>query len=46
MDNKIEERPKGWVKKNYNQNTTVWTYERSEGNFADCFYDGYNCATR
>ena len=45
MDNKIKEKLKEGVKRNYKQYTTGWTYERSEGNFADCFYDGYDCAT-
>lgn len=34
-----------WVRHNYKQYTTGWTYERSEGNCADCFQDGYDCAT-
>lgn len=29
-----------WVKANYKQYATGWTWERSEGNCADCFYDG------
>lgn len=29
-----------WVKANYKQYATGWTWERSEGNRADCFYDG------
>lgn len=28
------------VKANYEQYATGWTWERSEGNRADCFYDG------
>jgi hypothetical protein len=32
-----------YLRKNYKQYATGWTYERSEGNFADCFYDGYDC---
>lgn len=34
-----------WVKKNYNQRATGWTYERSEGNFCDCFDDGVESGT-
>jgi len=33
-----------WVKNNYNQYTTGWTYERSEGNYTDCFSDGEECS--
>lgn len=32
-----------WVKANYKQYATGWTWERSEGNCADCFYDGQDC---
>ena len=45
MDNEFERKIKNWVKNNYKQYTTGWTSERSEGNYADCFYDGYDCAT-
>lgn len=45
MDNEFERKIKNWVKNNYKQYTTGWTYERSEGNYADCFYDGYDCTT-
>jgi hypothetical protein len=41
----ILEKLEKWVKNNYKQHTTGWTYERSEGNFVDCFSDGYECAT-
>lgn len=45
MDNKIREILEKWVKDNYNQSTTGYTYERSEGNSYDCFDDGFTCAT-
>lgn len=32
-----------WVYNNYKINATGWTWERSEGNCTDCFYDGQNC---
>lgn len=32
-----------WVQENYKQYATGWTWERSEGNCADCFYDGQDC---
>lgn len=31
---------KGWVLDNYRQYTTGFTWERSAGHCADCFYDG------
>lgn len=34
-----------WVKSNYKQYTTGWTYERSEGNYCDCFDDGFESGT-
>ena len=34
---------KAWVANTYQQHTTGWTWERSEGNCADCFYDGQEC---
>lgn len=43
MDKNIREKLEKWVRDNYKQHTTGWTYERSEGNFADCFCDGYDC---
>ena len=45
MDNKIKETLEKWVKDNYKQHTTGWTWERSEGNSYDCFDDGMECAT-
>lgn len=41
----IIEKLKLWVIQNYKQYTTGWTYERSEGNCCDCFYDGMECGT-
>ena len=41
----IIEQLKAWVKDNYKQYTTGWTYERSEGNYYDCFDDGMECGT-
>ena len=43
MDKNIENRLKDWVKENYKQYSTGWTYERSAGNDADCFDDGMVC---
>ena len=34
---------KKYLEKTYHQYATGWTYERSEGNFCDCFSDGYEC---
>lgn len=45
MNNGIKEKLEKWVRDNYKQYTTGWTYERSEGNCADCFEDGFNSAT-
>lgn len=45
MDKNIETNLKDWVKANYKQYATGWTWERSEGNFPDVFNDGYDCAT-
>lgn len=39
------ERIKEWVNKNYSPIKCGWTSERSEGNFDDCFNDGYECGT-
>lgn len=39
----IIEKLKKWVTENYKQHTTGWTYERSEGNYTDCFEDGMIC---
>ena len=45
MDNNIIEKLEKWVRDHYEQHTTGYTWERSEGNSADCFYDGMDCAT-
>lgn len=45
MDNKIREALEKWVEDNYDPHTTDYTYERSEGNYYDCFEDGYECGT-
>lgn len=42
MENIINELKK-WVKENYVQHATGWTYERSRGNDYDVFDDGYTC---
>lgn len=45
MDKNVIKELKEWVKRNYDQHSTGYTYERSEGNSYDCFNDGYKCAT-
>ena len=30
-----------WIRDNYKSYAMDWTYERSEGNYIDCFEDGY-----
>ena len=45
MDNNIREKLEKWVKDNYKQYATGWTYERSAGNDYDCFVDGFTSAT-
>lgn len=45
MDKKIREELEKWVRDNYKQYTTGWTWERSEGNCYDCFDDGCESAT-
>lgn len=45
MENSIREQLEKWVKDNYKQHTTGWTYERSDGNSFDVFDDGFQCAT-
>lgn len=45
MDERIRKELEQWVKDNYKQYTTGWTWLRSEGNCADCFEDGYESAT-
>lgn len=41
MNKEIIEKLKDWVEENYKQYATGWTYERSDGNSADCFDDGF-----
>ena len=45
MDKNIRNKLESWVKENYKQYATGWTYERSEGNFCDCFDDGVERGT-
>lgn len=45
MDENIRKALEKWVKDNYDQTTTGWTWMRSDGNSFDCFNDGYQCAT-
>lgn len=45
MDDNIRWQLEQWVRNNYKQYTTGWTFERSEGNYCDCFYDGCEHAT-
>lgn len=45
MNNEIREKLEQWVKNNYKQYATGWTYERSEGNYCDCFEDGVEYGT-
>lgn len=45
MDNNIRWQLEQWARDNYKQYTTGWTFERSEGNCCDCFYDGCEHAT-
>lgn len=45
MDENIRWQLEQWVRENYKQYTTGWTFERSEGNCVDCFYDGCDHAT-
>jgi len=44
MSEDVLDKLKKWVKDNYKQYNTGWTYERSEGNFCDCFDDGFESA--
>lgn len=39
--NEEKEKLKKWVKDNYKQYATGWTWERSDGNSCDVFNDGY-----
>lgn len=39
----IIEMLKELVNKTYDEDVFNWTYERSEGNYYDCFDDGFNC---
>ena len=41
----VIEQLENWVKENYNNYATEYTYERSEGNSSDCFEDGLECGT-
>ena len=45
MNNNIRCRLEEWVNDNYKQYATGWTYERSEGNYCDCFGDGFTSGT-
>lgn len=45
MDHNIREKLEKWVKDNYKQYATSWTWERSAGNDYDCFDDGFTSAT-
>ena len=45
MNDKMIEQLKNWVMNNYNPHSTDYTYERSMGNYYDCFEDGYECGT-
>ena len=42
MEEKIKQL-KELVKENYKAYAYYWTSERSEGNYDDCFSDGYEC---
>lgn len=45
MNNEIRKKLEKWVKDNYKQYATGWTYKRSDGNCYDCFCDGYDSGT-
>jgi hypothetical protein len=45
MNDKMIEQLKNWVTKNYDPHSAGYTYERSEGNYYDCFEDGCECGT-
>ena len=45
MNNELKEKLMNWVEENYRQYATGWTYERSEGNYYDCFDDGFVSGT-
>lgn len=45
MDENIRNELEKWVRDNYKQHSTGWTWRRSEGNSYDCFYDGCEHAT-
>ena len=45
MNDEIREELEQWVKHNYDQYATGYTYERSEGNSYDCFDDGFTSGT-
>lgn len=45
MDENIIKELEKWVRDNYKQYSTGWTWLRSEGNCCDCFDDGCEHAT-
>lgn len=45
MEKNIKKKLEKWVKDNYYQYSTGWTYERSAENDSDCFEDGYVSGT-
>lgn len=45
MENNMVDKLKKWVEDNYIQCTTGWTYERSKGDYYDCFDDGETYGT-
>lgn len=45
MDEKTLNKLKELVNRNYASHRCGWTYQRSEGNFCDCFDDGYSCGS-
>ena len=42
MENRINE-IKGFINNKYSASKCGWTSQRSEGNYDDCFSDGYEC---
>ena len=45
MNEEIRKKLEQWVKDNYKQYATGWSWTRSEGNCTDCFYDGQDYGT-
>lgn len=45
MNDRILEKLKEWVTKNYDNHATAYTPERSAGNYYACFYDGQDSGT-